>query len=303
MAKARILDASQRQPGHATLEAAQSLAARMPHLLLEARRVSASMAGVHGRRRAGPGENFWQFRALTAGESASRIDWRRSSREGRFFVREREWEAAHSVWMWMDRSASMGFQSGLARASKVDRALVIGLAMAEVLVEAGERVGHLGLTPAISSRRIVERLAEAIVNDEDGLGDGLPVAEPLSPLAEALVITDALDDPDIWGARFAALSSRGARGHVLLVVDPVEESFPFEGHADLLDPEGGTKLRIGDAGTWRNAYIARLAQHREALGQHIRRAGWTLSLHHTDRPASEAVLRLTSLIAAARGRG
>ena len=300
--KASSMGAEQRQPGPVAVSSAMDLAARMPHLLLEARRVAASVSGVHGRRRAGPGENFWQFRALAQGEAASRIDWRRSGRDGKLFVREREWEASHSIWLWIDRSASMGFQSGMARCSKIERAFVAGLAMAGILVEAGERVGHLGLTPALASRQIVERLAEAIMMDKAGLDADVPVAEPLAPLAEALIITDALSDADEWGARLGALAARGARGHMLLIIDPVEESFPFEGQAELQETETGLRLKIGDAGNWRKIYLERLALHRAKLAEHLRQIGWTLTLHHTDRPASEAVLRLTALISAARGR-
>lgn len=300
--RARISDAPERQPGRKTVEAALDLAARMPHLLLEARRVAASVAGVHGRRRAGPGENFWQFRALAPGEAANRIDWRRSGREGRLFVREREWEASHAVWLWIDRSASMGFRSPLARAAKVERALVSGLALAEVLVEAGERVGHLGLTPAAASRHIVERLAQTIAADRAGLAADLPVAQPLSPLSEAIIVTDALDRAEIWTERLSALAGRGARGHLLLIVDPIEESFPFTGQAELHDLEDGLELRVGDAAIWRTAYLERLKAHRGVLIETLRRLGWTFTLHHTDRPASEAVLRIASLVAAARGR-
>jgi uncharacterized protein (DUF58 family) len=298
-----ITDADvERRPARAVLEAALGLAARIPGLMLEARRVAASVVGVHGRRKAGPGESFWQFRALAAGEAANRIDWRRSARDGRLFVREREWESSHSLWLWIDRSASMGFRSSLAAAPKIDRALVIGLALAQMLVEAGERVGLLGLTPAQASRRIVEKLAEALVADEAGLASDLPPAHPLSPFAEAVVITDGLTSADIWAARLKAIAANGARGHVLLVADPVEETFPFSGQAMLADPEDGAEMPIGDAADWRGAYLARLAAHREALRAATHGIGWTLTIHHTDRPASEALLRLSQLVAAAGGR-
>src|SRR6516164_133467 len=118
----------------------RSLAATMPRLILEARRVASTVIhGLHGRRRAGPGENFWQYRRFVSGEPATRVDWRRSARDEHLYVREREWEAAHTVWVWVDRSASMGFVSALAATPKLDRALVIGFALAHLLVEGGER--------------------------------------------------------------------------------------------------------------------------------------------------------------------
>jgi len=125
----------------------QALAASMPRLILEARRIAATIIhGLHGRRRAGSGENFWQYRRFMSGEPAARIDWRRSARDDHLYVREQEWEAAHTVWIWPDRSPSMIFRSPLAKETKLDRALIMGLALAEVLVEGGERVGVPGLT-------------------------------------------------------------------------------------------------------------------------------------------------------------
>src|SRR5437868_14228355 len=126
--------------------AGRTLAANLPRLILESREIAATgIHGLHGRRRAGSGENFWQFRRFMSGEEARRIDWRRSARGDDLFVREREWEAAHTVWIWADRSPSMAYKWNLARDPKLDRALVIGFALADILVDAGERVGMPGL--------------------------------------------------------------------------------------------------------------------------------------------------------------
>src|SRR5829696_4375861 len=162
MARVRVLGEETRSPGHRETDAALTLAQRMPRLVLESRRVAATLAhGIHGRRRAGVGESFWQFRPFVAGEAAQRIDWRRSARDDRLYVREREWESAHTVWLWLDRSASMGYVSDLAQAPKIERGLVLGLALADTFVEAGERVGLLGLMPARATRNISARIAQA----------------------------------------------------------------------------------------------------------------------------------------------
>ncbi|HSP25430.1 MAG TPA: DUF58 domain-containing protein, partial [Saliniramus sp.] len=181
MTRVRVLDQNARSPGRTATNAALDLAGRLPRLVLEARRVASTLAhGIHGRRRAGPGESFWQFRPFVTGEAASNIDWRRSARDDKLYVREREWEAAHSVWLWIDRSASMGYASDLAQTSKAERALVLGLALADHFVEAGERVGLLGMLPPRASRRIIERFAEAITADAGGLDDDVPPSPPLS---------------------------------------------------------------------------------------------------------------------------
>src|SRR6516164_2723956 len=155
------IKATQRASGEA-----RSLAQTMPRLILEARRIAATVIhGLHGRKRAGPGENFWQYRRFLSGEPARRVDWRRSARDEHLYVREREWEAAHTVWLWPDRSPSMVFRSQLAQESKLDRCLVVAFALAEILVQAGERVGMPGLMRPTGSRNVLDKMANAIVHD------------------------------------------------------------------------------------------------------------------------------------------
>jgi len=302
MARTRVLPPAGRSPGRQQVFEALALSSRMPRLILEARRVAATLShGIHGRRRAGQGESFWQFRPFVAGEAAQRIDWRRSARDDRLYVREREWETAHTIWFWMDRSASMGFVSDLAQAPKIERALVLGLALADAFVEGGERVGLLGLMPPRASRQIAEKVAETLVADRWSLDDDLPPQAPVATLDEVVLISDFLSPVEEIAAVAAGISGRGARGHLLMIVDPVEETFPFQGQAVLHDLEVGLKVRIGDAAAWGTAYRERIARHHDELDDMVRRRGWTLTVHRTDRPASTAALRLMTLVSASRG--
>ena len=305
MEKVRVLDSSERVAGPAHQFGALDLARRLPNLTVTARQVAATvMHGVHGRRRAGVGETFWQFRPYVMGEPTSRIDWRRSARDDHVYVREREQEAAHTVWIWLDRSPSMAYVSSLALQSKIDRALVVGLAAADLLVRGGERVGLLGLTRPIASRDIVDRLADALADDSSGRADPeeLPISEPLAPRTQALLIGDFLSAPERVAATLRALASRGAVGHLLVVSDPVEDTFPFAGHTEFLDVDSSARLRVGRAESLRADYARRLAAHRDALRAASSAWGWSCLLHRTDRPASEALLALRMRLEAADGR-
>src|SRR5436305_6211379 len=237
----------------------------MPDLVVAARRLAHSlMHGVHGRRRAGPGENFWQFRPFLSGEPANRIDWRRSARGAQAFVREREWEAAQTLWLWFDRSESMNFRSDLATASKRDRAAVLTLALADLAVRGGERVGLLGLSRPLAARNVIDRFAE-ILSLTATPPAPLPPPSPIAARAKLVLIGDFLAPPAEVEAHFAALGAEGAEGHVLMVADPIEESFPFEGHTDFLDMTGAPRWRAPRAEVLRGAYQARLAAQREAV--------------------------------------
>ncbi len=225
---------------------AGSLAARLPSLVIAARQLAQSvMYGVHGRRRAGPGENFWQFRPFISGEPAMAIDWRRSAREDRSYVREREWEAAHTVWLWIDRSASMRFASPMAQASKIERAVVLGLAAADLLVRGGERVGLLGLTRPLATRGVIERFAEAIAVDVglNAAPAALPDAPPLKAHSKAILIVDFLSEDEEIRRRIAALAAQGAECHLVMIADPIEEAFPYQGHTEFVGADGGLRLR------------------------------------------------------------
>jgi uncharacterized protein (DUF58 family) len=284
--------------------AARSLSATMPRLILEARRVAATVIhGLHGRRRAGTGENFWQFRRFISGEPAARVDWRRSARDDHLYVREREWEAAHTVWIWADRSPSMVFSSPIARESKLDRALVVAFALAEVLVEGGERVGVPGLMRPSATRKIIEKMAETFVHDPGERASLPPQFQP-SPMSEVVMLSDLWSPIADVHAKIALLSSSGAHGHVVQIVDPAEETFPYSGRIEFVDPEDGHSITVGRAEAWREEYQARVERHRAEIRAETDRLGWTFIIHRTDRPASELLLRLhTQMGAGPNGTG
>jgi uncharacterized protein (DUF58 family) len=280
--------------------AGRALAASMPRLILEARRVAATIIhGLHGRRRAGSGENFWQYRRFVSGEAASRVDWRRSARDDHLYVREQEWEAAHTVWIWPDRSPSMVFVSNLAEATKLERSLVIAMALAEVLVEGGERIGIPGLLRPTASRNVVEKIGQAIVHDAAERSSLPPTFSP-SPLAETIVLSDLWSPVGRVQEMIAQLSATGAPGHVVQIVDPAEETFPYAGRIEFVEPEGGGTITAGRAETWRADYVARIERHRAEIRAETDRLGWSFIIHRTDRPASELLLTLHGQLGAGR---
>jgi uncharacterized protein (DUF58 family) len=247
--------------------------------------------GLHGRRRAGSGESFWQYRHFASGEPAQNVDWRRSARDDHLYVREQEWEAAHTVWMWPDRSPSMAFASKLARDSKLERTLVVTFALAELLVQGGERVGVPGLMNPTSNRNIIDKMAQAMLHDTFAR-PSLPDAFVPSSLAEIVVLSDFWSPIPETRAMLAGLSSGGAHGTLVQVVDPAEESFPYSGRVEFVEPETGAVIVAGRAETWTSDYVARLARHRDELRAETEKLDWLFTIHRTDRQASELLLYL-----------
>ena len=277
---------------------ARKLADAMPRLILEARRVASTVIhGLHGRRRAGPGENFWQYRRFMSGEPAQNVDWRRSARDDHLYVREREWEASHTVWIWPDRSPSMTFASALSADSKLERTMVIAFALAEVLVQGGERVGVPGLMRPTASRNVIEKMAEAVLHDPTER-TSLPPSFVPSPLSEIVMLSDLWAPIGEVRATIAQLSATGAHGHVVQIVDPAEESFPYSGRVEFIEPEGAGSVTAGRAEAWRNDYQGIVARHRAEVRSETDLRGWSFAIHRTDRPASELLLVLHSRMGA-----
>ncbi|MFZ1171072.1 MAG: DUF58 domain-containing protein [Bradyrhizobium sp.] len=279
----------------------RTLAASLPRLVLEARRIAANVIhGLHGRRRAGAGESFWQYRRFVSGEPAQRVDWRRSARDDHLYVREQEWEAAHTVWLWPDRSPSMAFASKDARDSKLERALIVTFALAELLVEGGERVGIPGLISPTASRNIIDKMAQAMLHD-DADRPSLPPSFVPSPLSEIVVLSDFWSPISDIRAMLAVLSASGAHGALIQVVDPAEETFPYSGRVEFVEPEDGNVIIAGRAERWASDYVARVALHREQIRIETGKLDWLFSTHTTSRSAAELLLFLHSGMMVSKG--
>lgn len=274
---------------------AHGLADRLPDLLMEAMRISSTvMHGIHGRRRAGPGETFWQFRQFQSMDAATLIDWRRSAGSDHLFVREREWEAAHTVWLWPDLSPSMRFASHLSKTTKHDRVLVLLLALSELLVRGGERVALLGLTRPSASRKATTKLAETIATNASNpmLQTSLPPPERLARFSGVVLLSDLLDPVDTVVERMAVLAGGGVSGHVVQVLDPAEETLPYSGRTEFIGVEDQERWTADRAEALREDYRAALLAHRARIEDTCRKLGWSFMVHHTDRPAAEPILSL-----------
>ena len=211
----------------------------MPRLILESRRIAATVIhGLHGRRRAGSGENFWQFRRYVSGEEARRIDWRRSARGDELYVREKEWEAAHTVWIWPDRSPSMKFSSRTALKSKLERTLGdLASRLPKCWSMLANGSAFPGLMRPTGSRAVIDRMADAITHDPNERAS-LPQGFAPAPLAEIVVISDLWSPVEEIRTTLSQLSANGAHGHLVQIVDPAEETFPYSGHVEFIEPEG-----------------------------------------------------------------
>ncbi|MBO0737475.1 MAG: DUF58 domain-containing protein [Alphaproteobacteria bacterium] len=291
-------------PPGALRDRAEQAAAALPPLLVAAERVAVTVAqGVHGRRRVGQGETFWQFRQYEPGDAAARVDWRESAKSQRLYVRETEWEAAQSIWLWRDASASMAYTSadyvaGAEWPTKQDRAELLLVALASLLVRGGERLSVLGSgIPPMSGRIALSRVAEWIGRDARA-PPGLPTFEPLPRAAQLVLIGDFLSPLEAVNAAVTRFAAAGLKGHLLQVVDPAEEDLPFDGRVRFEGVEERDEVVISRVESIRGDYSDRFKRHRDGLAAIAAALGWSFGFHRTDRPPHLALLALNAALSA-----
>lgn len=273
---------------------AEALAAPLPPLLAEAEHLAqAVLLGSHGRRRAGMGDEFWQYRPARAGDEARLVDWRRSAKSDAHFVREKEWQAAQSVQLWVDDAASMRFSGDRNRPSKGARARLLAMALSVLLIRGGERVGLYdeALRPGRGELQLL-RLAEVLSRPPAAADYGAPEARGMLHHSRAAFLSDFLGDPAPVEAQLTKAADRGVRGALLMVLDPQEEEFPFDGRTIFESMTGAVRHETLKAGDLRARYLERLADRKARLHGLARLTGWQASVHHTDEPPLPALLWL-----------
>lgn len=268
---------------------AEALGQSLPALLAEADHLASSlMLGAHGRRRAGHGDEFWQYRPAQVGDGAGLIDWRRSARSDATFVREREWQAVQTVSLWVDSALSMTFSGAATRATKLDRARLIALALSVLLLRGGERVGLIGGAPPRTGRAQIAHILAEMGQISDDYGAAR--SDAAASTGRAVYLSDFLGPIAPLTAAMTGAAARGIRGCLIQILDPVEEEFPFQGRVIFQSMAGSLRHEATSAADLRAQYLDRLAARKDELAALCRNMGWLSTTHHSDQPASAALL-------------
>ncbi len=282
---------------------AEELASALPPLLVAAKRVATTVSqGVHGRRRVGQGETFWQFRRYDWGDSAAAIDWRQSAKSDPVYVRETEWEAAQSVWLWRDSSASMFYRSDKNLPSKSERASLLTLALGWLLVKGGERIALMDsdMPPEAGRSAMVNLSTQLNSLDRASMAGeqmtGWPMGGHLPRHGRVVLVGDFLSPLEEISDVLRALSLEGVRGHLVQILDPSEETLPFKGRVQFEGMEGEGRLLVGRAEALREEYRQAFSIHQWGLIALARSLGWSVARHRTIDPPEQTLLALYKLL-------
>lgn len=271
---------------------AEALAKALPRLSTQTRASEAVHLGSAGRKRAGSGEDFWEYRRYNQEDDVARIDWRRSARGDTLFVRETELETARSFLFYADTHEGFDWSGKDGHITKADRSRIIMMAVASLLSREGERVGVLGSgQPPAFGKRALERLYSQIATPERN-----QLTTPRQ--SAALVIASDFYDPiNVWQNRLAPLAAKCRHGVLFAVADPVEIDFPFKGRTRFSRPGTSFQRILGRAEALQIDYAEKFTENRAALKALAANIGWRFISHATGEAAQNggSLLRQTLL--------
>ena len=282
--------------------AAEALGARLPALLVAAQRVAETVSpGEHGRRRVGLGESFWQFRPYQTGDTVDGIDWRQSAKGDRLYIRETEWSAAQTVFLWRDTAPGMNYSSHRALPTKQQRADLLLMGLASLLSRGGERIALLdGNREPNTGKGAVHAILDGLRNELS-----LPAIGRLVPRHSTLVLfSDFLDPVEEIAQALDRIAPAGVAAQLVQILDPAEANLSFSGRIRFRemseDAPSDTDALIPRVEAIRPAYLEALLRQQEALGALARTRGWEFLTHTTDQAAEEPLRVLYSRLASRR---
>lgn len=274
---------------------AQQISARLPEILLEAQKIASTVqTGMHGRRKQGLGDHFWQYRNYDpSADSASRIDWRQSARSDHLYVREQEDERAQTAVIWLDPSAAMHYSSSSDHRTKYEYGFLLANVLGYQLTAAGERVEcHIKQSDkvAVNHPKHMARFADILLRCPN-----TPYFDH-RPNQTVILISDFLNqDMDTLHKMVRGLVNMRADIHIVSIFDPAEEKFSFEGHIKFEDMQASDEFEIQDASALKQEYETRFLDHNKQVASLVKNKNKVMSVN-TARPPVDVSMRLTQML-------
>jgi uncharacterized protein (DUF58 family) len=276
------------------------------------RRLDGRLAGGYRTAHRGTGTDLVGLREYTEGDDARHIDWNVTARlnepQLRVFTEDRDL----TVWLVLDRSASMTV--GPPGRGKHDVLSELALVLARLFGRGGNRVGALlydtgavRIVPSGTGRRHALRIGAELARSADAgrhgrgqHGSTTDLAAMLDAVAKlarrralVVVISDFIGDGD-WGRSLLRLALRH-EVVALRVVDAADDELPNVGLVVVEDAETGEQLIIDSSDPLlRTRLSARVEERDTSLAAGMRRAGVPLHRIGTDADLAAALIEVVA---------
>ena len=280
---------------------AQQLAGGLPPLLLAAehllRQMQATHGGLHGRKRQGYGQSFWQFRPYVAGDPIRSIDWRQSAKSMRSFVRETEWEGRESVLFWLQNDPAMICPAGHTTQTKRDIGSVLIFALAMLLARGEENFGWLAEQGVALGQHGLQQFWQGWQSATTPTS--LPPSHPLKPAqagSTLVLLGDFWAPPSSWQVLLSQWQAQCCSGLLVRLIHPDELYFPFEQSSQFRTPDQQLSVTLGQPSQLRSKYLKALQEHTAAMQLLAAQHGFTWVDLPTDQPLPSMLSRLLRLL-------
>ena len=274
------------------------------------RRLDGLLQGDHQTLFRGAGLELADLREYQTHDDVRHIDWNVTARMQTPYVREHQEDREISAWFLLDLSGSMDFAS--AGQSKRELMLAFVAIMAKLLMQRGNRIGALILSPADASgfkyiparmgrRHLLHVLHTAQTTavskapHQTDLNQWLARANGLLKRRSCVfVVSDFMGHFD-WAKELSHLGRRHDTVAARLY-DPVEMQLPNAGLMTLQDSESSEQLLIDTANPLFRKRYAKLVEERELqLQTTFAQSGVDALELSTDEDIAAALLKFSEL--------
>lgn len=228
------------------------------------------LSGLHAKKKSGVGDDFWQYRELGTGETASRIDWRKTAKGDGIFIKEKEAQSPKRFQFWVDNSPKMHYSSQSDVPSKIETASALGIGLFRALYEIEERPEILGQNKNNVS-------PNQLLSSFQRMGKTNPAP---NKVGDVFLFSDGLNEIKYWQEILSKIKAKNGRLFLIIINDPSEIEFDFQGR--IIFKVEGEEIQIEDCGAIKNDYLSRIRNHFSQLSEIVKNLDGQIYFHKTN---------------------
>jgi uncharacterized protein (DUF58 family) len=264
--------------------------------------VEGFLTGLHRSPRFGFSQEFAEYRAYAEGDDPRFIDWNVFARTERTYVRRYRGETNTRLFVLLDASASMGYQSPSARVSKLQFGKFLAAALAYLATRQHDPVGLIVFDDTVRHYRPPSSRAGSLQGVLHALDTATPgqrtdlegcfqkFREHMSRRGLVAVISDLYCDPIAMTRAVQPLAYHGHDIVFFQVLDPGELQPQWRDSVLLEDMESGQTMEVSPE-YMDGVYRDRLQNHLQGVRNAAASVGAELVLARTDEPLDDALRR------------
>jgi len=235
--------------------------------LVKARDLSDKLSfGIHGKRKRGLGNVFWQFKNYQHGDELKLINWKKSAKADEIFVRENELEMAQTFYFYIDTSLSMSYALNEKLLTKGDYATILTLALSIILINAEEKIIFLNtLERKTMTLATIEQLEPSLTANNFNLINLEENILSLKNHSVLIIASDFLDDITKIRHILELAEEKNIKVLFLAIYDHAEIYFPFKNRILLNFLEEDNEQLFEKAKTVKEIYLKRFTEHQQQI--------------------------------------